>query len=137
MLLWPGTPGEFMSYLPITVIIVLSASLLTAMIFLPVIGSLVGKTEADIQAAENARQLSGSGHVNYNNITGLSGVYVRFLQKLIRRPSLVIITSIAIVFGVFHLFQEHNNGVEFFVDTEPEQALYSSRLEGICQQKKN
>ncbi len=123
MLLWPGTPGEFMSYLPITVIIVLSASLLTAMIFLPVIGSLVGKTEADIQAAENARQLSGSGHVNYNNITGLSGVYVRFLQKLIRRPSLVIITSIAIVFGVFHLFQEHNNGVEFFVDTEPEQAF--------------
>lgn len=40
MLLWPGVPGEFMSYLPIMVIVVLSASLLTAMVFLPVTGAL-------------------------------------------------------------------------------------------------
>ncbi len=38
LLLWPGVPGEFMSYLPIMVIIVLSASLLTALIFLPSTG---------------------------------------------------------------------------------------------------
>lgn len=45
LLLWPGVPGEFMSYLPIMVIIVLSASLLTALVFLPTMGvflSLVG-----------------------------------------------------------------------------------------------
>ncbi|MEJ8476053.1 efflux RND transporter permease subunit [Roseibium algae] len=40
MLLWPGVAGEFMSYLPIMVIIVLSASLLTAMVFLPVSGGI-------------------------------------------------------------------------------------------------
>ncbi len=40
MLLWPGVPGEFMSYLPIMVIIVLSASLLTALVFLPATGAL-------------------------------------------------------------------------------------------------
>lgn len=39
MLLWPGVAGEFMSYLPIMVIIVLSASLLTALVFLPVTGA--------------------------------------------------------------------------------------------------
>ena len=39
MLLWPGVAGEFMSYLPIMVIIVLSASLLTALVFLPVAGA--------------------------------------------------------------------------------------------------
>ena len=33
LLLWPGVSGEFMSYLPTMVIIVLSASLLTALIF--------------------------------------------------------------------------------------------------------
>ncbi|SDU15049.1 efflux RND transporter permease subunit [Stappia sp. ES.058] len=38
MLLWPGVAGEFMSYLPIMVVIVLSASLLTALVFLPVTG---------------------------------------------------------------------------------------------------
>jgi multidrug efflux pump len=40
MLLWPGVAGEFMSYLPIMVIIVLSASLVTAMVFLPVTGGI-------------------------------------------------------------------------------------------------
>ncbi|ADZ71151.1 efflux RND transporter permease subunit [Polymorphum gilvum] len=40
MLLWPGVAGEFMSYLPIMVIIVLTASLLTAMVFLPVTGGI-------------------------------------------------------------------------------------------------
>ncbi len=43
LLLWPGVPGEFMSYLPIMVIIVLSASLLTAMIFLPASGAILGQ----------------------------------------------------------------------------------------------
>lgn len=48
MLLWPGVPGEFMSYLPIMVIIVLSASLLTAMIFLPTTGIVVGQVTSFI-----------------------------------------------------------------------------------------
>jgi multidrug efflux pump len=42
LLLWPGVPGEFMSFLPIMVIIVLSASLMTALIFLPTSGALTG-----------------------------------------------------------------------------------------------
>ncbi|MEM8836878.1 MAG: efflux RND transporter permease subunit [Pseudomonadota bacterium] len=48
LLLWPGVPGEFMSYLPIMVIIVLSASLLTAMIFLPASGALLGQIFAGL-----------------------------------------------------------------------------------------
>lgn len=40
MLLWPGVAGEFMSYLPIMVIIVLTAALVTAMVFLPVTGGI-------------------------------------------------------------------------------------------------
>ncbi|MEM6382454.1 MAG: efflux RND transporter permease subunit [Pseudomonadota bacterium] len=43
MLLWPGVPGQFMSYLPLMVVIVLSAALLTAMVFLPVTGAIVGR----------------------------------------------------------------------------------------------
>ncbi|EEA92614.1 efflux RND transporter permease subunit [Pseudovibrio sp. JE062] len=46
MLLWPGVPGEFMSYLPIMVIIVLSGSLLTAMVFLPVTGGILASVFA-------------------------------------------------------------------------------------------
>lgn len=43
LLLWPGVPGEFMSWLPIMVIIVLTASLMTALIFLPTAGALTGR----------------------------------------------------------------------------------------------
>ena len=48
LLLWPGVPGEFMSYLPIMVIIVLTASLMTALIFLPTSGALTGKIAAKL-----------------------------------------------------------------------------------------
>ncbi len=123
LLLWPGVPGEFMSYLPITVIFVLCASLVTAMIFLPVIGSLFGKTEAHSHEAEIARQLAGSSQVDYEQITGLSGLYVRLLQRLIRHPGTVLTASVVLVVAVFMAFGKFNNGVEFFVDTEPEQAM--------------
>lgn len=121
MLLWPGTPGEFMSYLPITVIIVLTASLVTAMIFLPAIGTLFGKTTN--QDSENAKQLAGSTYIDYSKLGGLSGVYVRFLQHCVKRPTLVVILALSIVASVFYAFGTYNNGVEFFVDTEPEQAF--------------
>ncbi len=38
LLFWPGLVGEFMKFLPVTLISVLSASLLMALIFLPVLG---------------------------------------------------------------------------------------------------
>ena len=43
LLFWPGIVGQFMKYLPITMIIVLISSLLMALIFVPVIGGVVGK----------------------------------------------------------------------------------------------
>lgn len=42
MLFWPGTAGEFMGTLPVTLIFVLSASLLVALVFLPVVGGVTG-----------------------------------------------------------------------------------------------
>ena len=43
MLFWPGVPGEFMGMLPVTLIFVLSASLVSALIFLPVMGGVSGR----------------------------------------------------------------------------------------------
>ena len=40
MLFWPGVPGEFMGMLPVTLIFVLSASLVVALVYLPVIGGV-------------------------------------------------------------------------------------------------
>ncbi|MEM9844869.1 MAG: efflux RND transporter permease subunit, partial [Pseudomonadota bacterium] len=45
MLFWPGVPGQFMRMLPITLIFVLSASLLVALVYLPVLGGVTGRLE--------------------------------------------------------------------------------------------
>ncbi len=43
MLFWPGVAGEFMGNLPVTLIFVLSASLIVALIYLPVVGGVAGR----------------------------------------------------------------------------------------------
>ncbi len=45
MLFWPGVPGQFMGMLPVTLIFVLSASLLVALVYLPVLGGVTGRVE--------------------------------------------------------------------------------------------
>ena len=45
MLFWPGIPGQFMGMLPVTLIFVLSASLLVALVYLPVVGGVTGRVE--------------------------------------------------------------------------------------------
>ncbi len=48
MLFWPGMPGQFMRQLPITLIFVLSASLIVALVFLPVLGGISGRISRGI-----------------------------------------------------------------------------------------
>lgn len=45
MLFWPGVAGQFMGMLPVTLIFVLSASLLVALVYLPVLGGVTGRLE--------------------------------------------------------------------------------------------
>ena len=48
MLFWPGVPGQFMGMLPVTLIFVLSASLIVALIYLPVLGGVAARFSAVI-----------------------------------------------------------------------------------------
>ncbi|MCK6618125.1 MAG: efflux RND transporter permease subunit [Cyclobacteriaceae bacterium] len=52
--MWPGIMGEFMKYLPITLIVVLSSSLFVGLVVTPVIASLFMKHESD-SAMKNRR----------------------------------------------------------------------------------
>ncbi len=119
MLFWPGVSGKFMANLPTTVVIVLSASLLTAMVFLPVLGGLFGKRPAEAgEPADPAR------------LKGATGAYARLLARLIRHPLPVILVSALLLGGVFAAYARYNHGVEFFVDTEPEKAFIYIRQRG-------
>ena len=57
MLFWPGVPGEFMGMLPVTLIFVLSASLVVALIYLPVMGGVTGRLERWM--ADNMEAIAG------------------------------------------------------------------------------
>ena len=64
MLFWPGVPGEFMGMLPVTLIFVLSASLIVALIYLPVMGGVLGRiTSAISSQSGNIARLPMLAHI--------------------------------------------------------------------------
>jgi multidrug efflux pump len=128
MLFWPGVTGKFMSNLPVTVIIVLSASLITAMVFLPVIGSFFGKVDRSSNAS--IKQLSGAKTGDLRELGGFTGFYVRLLSGMIKVPLLVTVIAVGLIVAVFMSFGSHSNGVTFFVDTEADQAIVYVRSRG-------
>ena len=131
MLFWPGVTGKFMSNLPVTVIIVLSASLVTAMVFLPVVGSYFGKAQKSDDANLHTLSTTATGeHHDLSELTGLTGVYVRILSKLIRFPFIVTTVVLALIVTSFVMFPKYSNGVTFFVDTEVDQAIVYIRARG-------
>ncbi|WP_259348842.1 efflux RND transporter permease subunit, partial [Wolbachia pipientis] len=43
LLFWPDTVGKFMQYIPITIILTLTGSLIMALVFIPTLGAIFGK----------------------------------------------------------------------------------------------
>jgi len=54
MLFWPGVAGEFMGMLPVTLIFVLTASFVVALIYLPVMGGVAGRLTRVFEQSSNA-----------------------------------------------------------------------------------
>jgi multidrug efflux pump len=128
MLLWPGVAGDFMGYLPLTVIVVLSASLITAMIFLPTIGSIFGK--ADKANSATAARLAADGDGSILDLPGFTGAYIRFLNRAVRHPLKVLVVLLMAMSGIVYAYALKPTGVEFFVQTEPEVAIVYVRARG-------
>ncbi len=137
MLLWPGMPGEFMGLLPVTLIFVLSASLIVALIFLPVIGAVLARGFAGIGrpvgAISKAVGLGGRekpAPVKYAYRRTPFGHVIRLIVGNPVGPFLAIGAAVALMIGAVALFQAKGKGVEFFVKTEPERALVHVRARG-------
>jgi multidrug efflux pump len=128
MLLWPGVAGDFMGYLPLTVIVVLSASLITAMIFLPTLGSIFGKAGQTDRAT--AERLAADGEGDLLTIHGFTGAYIRFLHRIIRHPLKVMVALTVAMSAIVYAYALKPTGVEFFVQTEPEVAIVYVRARG-------
>lgn len=117
LLFWPGITGEFMKYLPLTLIATLSASLLMALIFIPVLGSVFGKPRELSEKQKKNTLLAAKGDLL--TLSGFTGFYVKTLDKAINRPVLVLFAAALIALSGVTLFVKSNLGVEFFPEVEP------------------
>ena len=126
--LWPGTSGEFMKYLPITLIAVLSASLIMALLFVPTLGSIFGRTGANTEEAR--RNLAAAETGNLDEVTGLTGRYIQFLKRTLRRPSLNVAGVTALLVAVYAAFFIFGKGIEYFPDVEQPFGMVDIRARG-------
>ena len=196
MLFWPGVPGEFMGMLPVTLIFVLSASLVVALIYLPVMGGVSGRLSRKfhvmseflkrrlpwiVRAAlvpvamlamfAGAMQVlnpnyllplesAGRASLLVGGVIFIIGAFaasvtlqaaeIRWGRRKVRagrrrtlfgwtikaivgNPVMPLIAIAAVGFvvvNVFTYYGENNNGTDFFVDSEPEQAIVYVRARG-------
>ena len=197
MLFWPGIPGQFMGMLPVTLIFVLSASLVVALVYLPVMGGVTGRMSRAFSGASEllmplpwivrallvppslyllfiaAMQTLNPGYL-FGGTPPFGGllavlpgavlflvgavlssitigaarirrkpkriqagyrrnVFGWFTQLIAGNPVMPLLTIVAVgvfVAMVFSYFAENNRGVEFFVESEPEQAIVFVRARG-------
>ncbi|WP_417806812.1 efflux RND transporter permease subunit [Thioclava sp.] len=197
MLFWPGVPGEFMGMLPITIIFVLSASLVVALVYLPVMGGVAGRLSRRLEMGAgvinhwpyplrlalavvsvalvflgamltlNPDYLSGGHTPSGQFAASLPGAVLFVLAAMAasitltaakpvrkrrpveagyrRRPfghvtafiagnPIMPLVSVALIVGAviftFGYFGKHNNGTQFFTDSEVEQAIIYVRARG-------
>ena len=116
MIFWPGIMGDFMSYLPITVIITLCSSLFVALIINPVITSIFG---------------GGSKRRNKNTKPGRFIQGYRNLLKTVTGStwnSLTAITlAVLLLAGILIAYRKYGAGTELFPNFDPRRAIVSLR----------
>ena len=128
LLFWPGIVGEFMKYLPITLIATLTASLFMALVFVPTLGSIVGRRAPD--GGQDAANLAAAEHGDLGSITGLTGAYVKVLHLAVTHPVKVVLLAALLLTGAYGAYGAFGKGVEFFPDVEPENAVLHVRARG-------
>ncbi|UCG16491.1 MAG: efflux RND transporter permease subunit [Phycisphaerales bacterium] len=111
MIFWPGIMGEFMKYLPITLIVTLTSSLFVALVVSPTLGSVFVRAPKRPAARESRLVAS------YRRLLATA------LQHRFTTLSLVVLLLVGL--GVFYAKRGH--GVELFPDFDPRRAIINVR----------
>lgn len=128
LMFWPGMMGQFMRYLPITLIFVLTGSLLMALVFVPALGKIFGKPRKLSDSEKHQVEVSEAG--NLEEMKGFTGKYIKVLSKAIESPIKVLVLMAAISATVFIGYGKSGLGVEFFPNIEPDSARLIVRSHG-------
>lgn len=128
LMFWPGIMGEFMKYLPFTLIAVLTASLAMALIFVPTLGAVLGKPRVVSEKQQQRIEQAEAGDLT--KLSGFTGRYIRLLTTAIQHPWKVVAATLAISVAVMWLYGLSGLGVSFFPDVEPKSATMVVRSHG-------
>ncbi len=108
MLFWPGIMGEFMGYLPMTLIMALSSSLFVALVINPVLSARYQRIKPDKRPAGKEPLIKR--------------LYLHLLNWALNHRIIVVITALFMLIGSITCFVLFGKGVEFFPETEPRRA---------------
>ena len=115
LLFWPGIVGEFMKYLPLTLIATLSASLRRGAVL-----------HADARRAARPRRTGEEGRALADR-----GLYMRIVKVALHHPFMTLgARQSSLLVGVVQAYGKFGNGVEFFPDIEPDYGLVQVRARG-------
>lgn len=129
LMFWPGVVGEFMKYLPITLIATLSASLMMALIFVPTLGSVFGKPGGTADP-KTMKALAAGESGDLKDVGGFTGSYLNVLAFVLRHPAKVLLFAVMLLVGVQMAYASFGRGVEFFPDVEPQNAVLQIHARG-------
>lgn len=104
MVFWPGMVGEFMSFLPVTVIIALVSSLFVAMVINPTLAALFIKVSKHKQNPKPNFFMRRYGNV---------------VQGAVAYPFFTVCFAVMFMVFIFALYGKFGSGVEFFPEVEP------------------
>jgi multidrug efflux pump subunit AcrB len=108
---WPGIMGDFMKYLPITVMIVLGSSLLVALIFNPTFCASAASTAMVHKDREHGFVLG----------------YRRLQQAGLDHPGITVFLAFCLLISLVILYAKIGKGMEFFPSGDPERAMIGVR----------
>lgn len=127
MIFWPGIMGEFMKYLPITLVVTLSSSLFVAMVINPALAAIFMrlKEKAKSHGGMSADEVSASGEKPVEIRGLILTLYTGFLKKALAHRFVVLLISFSfliLIYQVWLLAVGLEKPVEFFPDLDPDSA---------------
>jgi multidrug efflux pump len=125
MIFWPGIMGEFMKYLPITLIVTLSSSLFVAMVINPALTAFFMKVKSpkgQQRKGFTAEEVAAAGEKPVNIKGPVLNFYRAFLEYALNRKGLMLFISFAsliIFIQIWLLTVGIEKPVEFFPAIDP------------------
>lgn len=125
LLFFPGIVGDFMKYMPITLIVCLLSSLFVSMVISPVQAAVFIHYKKDKERSQKkkfrpvGRFLEHFDEVLFGNALR---IYEKVLRIALTHRKTVISATFLLLVVVFFVYGKFNYGTEFFPDTDPRQA---------------